>query len=89
MNNDKTEMSTLDDLLPRYYKGYDMDILLHKLYNDQTLTKEESSILNEAQNIYYKELLYGDAVKRQQYMQTHPGKFFRAITKHIKHPIED
>lgn len=89
MYDSKTEMSTIDDLIPRYYKGYDMDLLLHKLYNEQPITEEEKHIVDEAQDIYYKDLLYGDADRRQEYMQTHPGKFFRTITKHTKDPIED
>lgn len=84
MYDGKTEMSAIDDLIPRYYKGYDMDLLLHRLYNEQLITEEEKRIIYEAQDIYYKELLYGDAARRQKYMQTHPGKFFRTITRSSK-----
>lgn len=46
------EMSTLDRHLPRYYKGFDADILLQKM-NDDELTEEEGHIIDEVQDIYY------------------------------------
>lgn len=40
------EKSTINHMLPRYYKDYDVDILLDKAYTD-TLSEEELSILSE------------------------------------------
>lgn len=51
---DNEEMSTVDDRLPKYYKGYDMDVLITKLDNNEFLTEEEEDIICEAQHIYYK-----------------------------------
>lgn len=53
-NETNMEMSTLDDVLPKYYKGYDIDILLDKLDRQQPLTKEEGLIFDEVHDIYYK-----------------------------------
>ena len=50
---DNVEMSKLDKYLPRYYKGYDIDILLTKINHQQTLTSNEREIINEVMNIYY------------------------------------
>lgn len=53
-NNPQTEeMSTVDEWLPRYYKGYDMDILITKMRNMEELTDEEDDVICEAQNIYH------------------------------------
>lgn len=46
------EMSTLNDMIPRYHKGYDMDILIGKMQDQEPLTKEEKDILKEAYSIY-------------------------------------
>lgn len=60
-NEKKIEMSKIDNVLPRYYKGYDIDELLTKAkdpetgktYNSPLLTEQEWAILNEVDDIYY------------------------------------
>lgn len=47
------EKSKLDAYLPRYFKGYDVDMLLHKIKNHQILTSEEEEIINEVIDIYH------------------------------------
>lgn len=47
------EMSTLDPILPRYYKGYDMDIIITKTDNNEPVTEEEDLAYVEAWEIYY------------------------------------
>ena len=49
------ERSELNPILPRYYKGYDVDILLQK-EEDECLTEKEAFILKEAQSYYYRKL---------------------------------
>lgn len=55
MEENTSEICALDRRLPRYYKGHDMDILLQKMINRKPLTPEEENIIDEAQNIYYKQ----------------------------------
>lgn len=52
-NKENIEMAKLDKYLPKYYKGYDIDILLGKIDHQQTLTPKESKIINEVMDIYY------------------------------------
>lgn len=54
MRENKIEMCVLDRRLPRYYKGYDMNILIQKMVDEKPLTPEEENIIDEAQDIYYK-----------------------------------
>ena len=49
------ERSEFNPILPRYYKGYDIDILLQK-EEDECLTEKEAFILKEAQDHYYRKL---------------------------------
>ena len=49
------ERSEFNPILPRYYKGYDIDILLQK-EEDECLTEKEAFILKEAQSYYYRKL---------------------------------
>ena len=49
------ERSEFNPILPRYYKGYDIDILLQK-EEDECLTEKEAFILKEAQSYYYRQL---------------------------------
>lgn len=49
--------STINHMLPRYYKDYDVDILLDKAYKDR-LSEEEHSILRE---VYMR---YGEQSKK-------------------------
>ena len=37
-------MSTLDNLIPKYYKGYDMDILIRKIFNKEPVSEEEKKL---------------------------------------------
>lgn len=61
--NNNEEMSTVDDRFPRHYKGYDMDILITKLDNDEPLTEEEEDIVCEVQHIYYEK--YSEKVNKE------------------------
>lgn len=53
------EMSTLDKNLPRYYKGYDVDVLLRKM-DQNILTEKEDAVLDEVHNTCY------DALREQR-----------------------
>ena len=57
MEENKTEMSVLDPFIPKHYKGYDMDVSLQRLFDEQQITKEEEQVLSEAQNIYHEKNL--------------------------------
>lgn len=48
------EKSTLNSALPKYNRGYDVDILLEKLSNGQILTQNERTAVNEVIRSYYK-----------------------------------
>lgn len=48
------EMSELDNSLPKYYEGYDIDNLINKIRNGQQLTREESLAYIHASDIYSK-----------------------------------
>lgn len=48
------EMSTVSKYLPRYYKGFDMDVLMAKMWDRKPLTREEENAIDEAQDIYRK-----------------------------------
>ena len=49
----REENCIFDPLLPRYYKGYDMEILCRK-EDDECLTEEEASVLKEARTHFYR-----------------------------------
>lgn len=51
---DEEEMSKLDPILPRYYNGYDIDVLMRKMNDNQPLTKEEAAAYDQASDTYYK-----------------------------------
>ena len=57
MGENKTEMSVLDPFIPKHYKGYDMDVLLQRLFDKKQITDEEEQALLEAQSIYRKKSL--------------------------------
>lgn len=79
--NDKEtmEMSSVDPLLPRFYKGYDMDILTEKLRNRKGMKEIEKAILSEAQQFfYYEEARYSDDLllwmdMNRVMVHVHPG----------------
>lgn len=50
---DGEEMSKLDPILPRYYEGYDIDVLISKMNDGRQLTEEESLAYIHASDIYY------------------------------------
>lgn len=79
MEADKTEMSTLDILIPRYYKGYDMDDLLQKMYNRKSLTKEEEDIIDEVQDVYHKKYSEETQKKWDEQDKDHPEKYIRCV----------
>lgn len=72
------EMSTLDRHLPRYYKGFDVDILLQKM-NDDELTEEEGHIIDEVQDIYYNRYFEKGEKKWEVWKKAHPGQYITRI----------
>ncbi len=52
-DKNKVEICAYDKLLPRYYKGYDMNVVVGKMERREQLSEEEESIILEAQNVYY------------------------------------
>lgn len=50
--NTSVEMSKMDNKIPRYYRGHDMDELFEKEVKGQ-LTQEERGIITEAFNVHY------------------------------------
>lgn len=73
------KMSTIDIRLPKYYKGFDIDVLLQKLSNDEELANEEELILLEAQHIYYKKFSDENKQKWDDWRKAHPGQYFTHI----------
>lgn len=53
MSEQKVEMSKLNMRMPRYYKGYDVDVILTKIKKQEQLTDNEENIYWEMQDIYY------------------------------------
>lgn len=55
------EMSVRDSILPKFYKGYDIDNILDKIYDpisgkkydNPSVTEDEQDILDEVYDIYY------------------------------------
>lgn len=73
-NEVELEMSTLDIYLPKYYKGFDMDVLLQKM-NDDELTEEEGRIIDEAQDIYYGKHFEKGEKEWNVWEKAHPGQY--------------
>lgn len=78
-NKATVEMSSVDIHLPKYYKGYNMDFLLQKLNNNETLTETEHSIIIEAQDIYYKKYFDESYEKWKEYERSHPDECRKRI----------
>lgn len=79
MNDEnEMEMSTLDIHLPRYYKGFDMDILIQKMNNDE-LTEEEGHVIDEAQAIYYEKYFESNRKRWETWKRNHPGRYFKFV----------
>lgn len=51
MKENTSEICALDKRLPRYYKGHDMDLLLHKMINRKPLTPEKENGMNIRERI--------------------------------------
>lgn len=77
MGENKIEMCVLDRRLPRYYKGYDMNILIQKMVDEKPLTPEEENIIDEAQDIYYKKSFEESQKQWDEYKKTHPGIYIK------------
>lgn len=69
------EMSTLNDCLPRYYKGFDMDILIKKMRNNEPLTEEEGHIIDEAQKNYFEKRFAENDKIWEKWAKEHPGEY--------------
>lgn len=82
MGENKTEMSVLDPFIPKYYKGYDMDILLQRLFDEKQIIKEEEQALSEAQNIYHEKKFEENRKSRDEYIRNHPGEIIRSVNRH-------
>ncbi len=76
MSEEKIEMSTVDEHIPRYYKGYDMNILLTKALNNEPVSKDEETILLEAHKIYYKIYHEKNRKRAEEIMKQHEGELF-------------
>lgn len=76
----KIEMSTVDPHLPKYYKGFDIDILTQKLLDKRPLTDEEKNVLGEAQEIYYKKYFEESRKKWEELKKTEPGKWRKTVS---------
>lgn len=77
--NKEIEMSTIDIHLPRYYKGFDVDILLRKMNNKEPLTRAEIDAIDEAQDIYYKKYFEEGRKKAEAWMKAHPGEYTKNV----------
>lgn len=75
MKENRMETSKLDELLPRYYKGFDMDILIQKMYIKEPLTEEESQAIDEAQKIYYEKHFEENKARWEKWKKEHPGEY--------------
>lgn len=84
MDKNKMEMSTLYDHLPRYYKGFDIDVLMGRLMNREPLTEEERSVVSEVQKIYYEKYFEESRRKAEEWMAVHPGEYIRRINYSTK-----
>lgn len=73
------EMSTLDKHLPRYYKGFDIDIIIKKVFDGQQLTQEEEDIITEVQDIYYKRYFDESHKRAEEWKKAHHGQYFTFV----------
>lgn len=83
MEEIKMEMSTLNDCLPRYYKGFDMDGLIKKMRNNEPLTEKERYAINEAQEIYFEKRFEENQKRWDAWAKEHPGEY----RTHIDHSM--
>lgn len=79
MGENKTEMSVLDPFIPKHYKGYDMDVLLQRLFDKKQITDEEEQALLEAQSIYRKKKFEENHKQWDEYKRAHPGIYRKNI----------
>lgn len=76
---DKIEMSTLNSILPRYYNGYDIDVLLTKITNGTPLTKNEEVVFNKVWKIYHEKHFEENRKRAEAWMKAHPGEYTKYI----------
>lgn len=74
-------MSALDELIPRYYKGFDMNIIKRKIYNDESLTDEEERVYCEALDIFMEKHFEENRKRWETWKKEHPGEY-----RTYKHP---
>ena len=85
MNKENSiEMSAVDNIIPRYYKGFDMDIIMKKVLENKLITEEEKNALGEAQNIYRKEHFDKIAKQVEKLKADNKGNYRRSITHYMK-----
>lgn len=81
------EMSVLDELIPRYHNGFDMDDVIRRLFNNEFVSEEEKKALGKAQNIYHTKH-FDENRKRyekcKKWEKEHPGEYRRTITLNVK-----
>lgn len=75
----KMQMSALNPVLPRYYNGYDIDVLLRKIKNKESLTKDEEAVFDEAWKIYYEKYHEEGRKKWDAWKTAHPGEYTKYI----------
>ncbi len=77
MEKNITEMSAFDTAIPKYYKGYDMDVLLQKMINRKPLTKTERTVIRDAQKEFYEQQFEENQARWDEYKRTHPGMYIK------------
>ena len=84
MEENKIEMSVLDPFIPKHYKGYDMDVLIQKVFDGKQITDEEEQIVLEAQSIYHEKRFEENYKSRDKYIKNHPGEIIYSVNRYTK-----
>lgn len=74
-----TEMSVLNPVLPKYYKGFDIDVLIQKINDGNPLTKDEGIAIDEAFDVFYKKQFEENQKKAEAWMRAHPGEYTKNV----------
>lgn len=77
MEKNVTEMCAFDTAIPKYYKGYNMDVLLQKMINRKPLTKTERTVIRDAQKEFYEQQFEENQARWDEYKRTHPGMYIK------------
>lgn len=74
------EMSKLNDCMPRHYKGFDVDIILQKIYDGVPLSDDENQALKELDELYQKPYEDQKAIAIQKWMEENKGQYRRIVS---------